>query len=92
MADLLESEGKTAVAVFVDSLTKMVHFFPCTKEVTATEYTRLFISQVFRLHGMPEVIISDHDPRFVSKLWEEMFSLLKTDLRFITDFDPEMDG
>ena len=25
---------------------------------------------------MPEVIISDRDPRLVSKLWEELFSLL----------------
>ena len=28
VTDLLESEGKTAIAVFVDRLTKMVHFFP----------------------------------------------------------------
>ena len=70
----------------------MVHFFPCTKEITATEYARLFIDQVFRLHGMPEVIISNRDPRFVSKFWEEMLSLLRTDLRFSTTFHPETDG
>ena len=92
MTDLPDSDGKTAVAVFVDRLTKMVHFFPCTKEVTATEYARLFVNQVFRLHGMPEVIISDRDPRFVSKFWGEMFSLLGTDLRFSTAFHPETDG
>ena len=34
VTDLPESDGKTAVAVFVDRLTKMVHFFPCTKEIT----------------------------------------------------------
>ena len=28
MTDLPESEGKTAVAVFMDRLTKMVYFFP----------------------------------------------------------------
>ena len=92
VTDLPESDGKTAVAVFVDRLTKMVHFFPCTKEITATEYARLFVNQVFRLHGMPEVIISDRDPRFVSKFWEEMFALLGTDLRFSTAFHPETDG
>ena len=92
VTDLLELEGKTAVAVFVDRLTKMVHFFPCTKEITAVEYACLFVNQVFRLHGMPKVIISDQDLRFASKFWEEMFSLLRTDLRFSTAFHPETEG
>ena len=35
VTDLPVSKGFTAVAVFVDRLTKMVHFAPCTKEVTA---------------------------------------------------------
>ena len=59
MTDLPELEGKTAVEVFVDRLTKMVHFFLRTKEITSAEYARLFVNQVFRLHGMLEVIISD---------------------------------
>ena len=41
---------------------------------------------------MLEVIISDYDPGFVSKFWEEMFSLLRTDLRFSIAFHPETDG
>ena len=36
--DLPESNGFTAIAVFVDRMTKMVHFAHCTKEVTAPEY------------------------------------------------------
>ena len=62
VTDLPESEGKTAVVVFVDRLTKVVHFFPYTKEITDAEYACLLVNQVFRLHGMPEVIISEHDP------------------------------
>ena len=61
--DLLESEGKTAIAVFVDRLTKMTHLVPCTKEITATQYAQLFIDNVYPLYGMPKVIISDEDPR-----------------------------
>ena len=75
-----ELEGKTAVAVFMDRLTRILHFFPCTKEITTTKYARLFINQVFRLHRMLEVIISDRDPTFMSKFWKEMFFLLGTDL------------
>jgi hypothetical protein len=92
VTDLPESDGYTAVAVFVDRMTKMVHFAPCTKEVTAPEYARLFIDHVFKLHGLPEVIISDRDPRFTSRFWRSLFELLGTDLRFSTAFHPQTDG
>ena len=92
VTDLPESHGHTAIAVFVDRLSKMVHFAPCRKEVTAEEYARLFVDTVFRHHGMPEVIISDRDPRFTSKFWTQLFKLLGTDLRFSTAFHPQTDG
>ena len=56
------------------------------------EYARLFVDHVFRLHGLPEVIISDRDPRFTSKFWRGLFDLLGTDLRFSTAFHPQTDG
>ena len=59
VTDLPVSNGKTAIAVFVDKLSKMVHFAACTKEVTTMEYAQLFVDHVFRLHGLPKVIISD---------------------------------
>ena len=58
VTDLPEAEGYMAVVVFVDCLTKMVHFAPCTKEVTAPEHARNFMDTVFHHHGLPDVIIS----------------------------------
>ena len=92
VTDLLESEGMTAIAVFVDRPTQIVHFIPCWKDVTAQHYARLFIDHVFKLHGLPEVIISECDPRFLSKFWDERFAHLGTDLRFSTAFHPQTDG
>ena len=34
VANFPESDGKTAIAVFVDRPSKMVHFAPCTKEIS----------------------------------------------------------
>ena len=67
VTDLPESDGKTAIAVFVDRLIKMTHMVPCTKEVTASQYARLIVDNVFWLHGMPKVILSNRDLQFVSK-------------------------
>ena len=92
ITDLPESHGYTAIAVFVDRMTKMVHFAPCRKEVTAPEYAQLFVDHVFCLHGLPDVIVSNRDPRFTSKFWRSLFDLLGTDLWFSTAFHLQTDG
>ena len=90
--DLPESNGYIAIAVFADKLTKMVHLAPRTKEVTAMEYAKIFVDHVFRLHSLPEVIISDQDPHFTGKFWKSLFDLLGTDLHFSMVFHPQTDG
>ena len=92
VTDLPESNGFTAIIVFVDKLSKMVHLAGCKKEVTTMEYAQIFVDNVFWLHGLPEVIISDRDPRFTGKFWQSLFDLLGTDLRFSTAFHPQTDG
>ena len=56
------------------------------------EYAQIFVDNVFRLHDLPKVIISDQDPRFTGKFWRAMFDLLGTDLRFSTVFHPQTNG
>ena len=92
VTDLPKSNGFTAIIVFVDKLMKMVHLVGCKKEVTTMEYAHIFINNVFRLHSLPEVIISDRDPRFTGKFWRSLFDLLSTDIQFSTAFHPQTDG
>ena len=47
VTDLPESNGFTAIVVFVDKFTKMVHLARCKKEVTAMEYGQIFVDNVF---------------------------------------------
>ena len=56
------------------------------------EYAQIFVDNVFRLHSLPEVIISDRDPRFTGKFWRALLDLLGTDLHFSTAFHPQTDG
>jgi hypothetical protein len=44
----------------------MARFFHCTKETTIEETIDVFSQGVYRLHGLPRVLVSDKDPRFVS--------------------------
>ena len=59
VTDLPKSQRPTAITIFVDHLSKMVHFAPCKKEVMAKECTRIFVDTMFCYHGMSEVIISN---------------------------------
>ena len=70
----------------------MVHFCPCAKDITADQYAQLFMDNVFRLYGMPLVIISDRDPRFTSRFWKQFFQILGTDLQLSIAFHPQTDG
>jgi hypothetical protein len=47
--------------------TKAAIFIPCNKDITAKETAALYIKHVFTHFGLPTKIISDRDPRFMSK-------------------------
>ena len=50
------------------------------------------MKQIFCLHGIPKVIISDRDPKFTGKFWKYLSKGLNTTLNFNTYFHPQRDG
>ena len=89
---LPESEGYTKIWVIVDRFSKMAHFIPLTTEVPLKELALIFLQNVWRLHGLPESIISDRDTRFTSKFWISLMKLLQVKINMSTAFHPETDG
>jgi len=51
-----------SILVVVDRLTKMVHFIPTIEKTSAEGLAQLFRDNVWKLHGLPESIISDRRP------------------------------
>ncbi|MCO5594486.1 hypothetical protein L7F22_048517 [Adiantum nelumboides] len=49
-------------------------------------------NQIFRLHGMPETIVSDRDPRFTSLFWKAIWENIGTRLQFSSSFHPQTNG
>jgi transposase InsO family protein len=86
------STGYDAIVVFVCRLTKMKHYAPAVTTVTAPKLAAIFVREVVRLHGVPERILSDRDPRFVAHFWREMWRLLGTLLTMSTAYHPQSDG
>ena len=84
--------GNDAIVVFVDKVTKMVHYVPTTTSVTAPQLATLFIREVVRLHGVPDSLLSDRDPRFTAHFWRSLWSQLGTRLTMSTAYHPQTDG
>src|SRR5215469_12445919 len=72
--------GYDAILVFVDRLTKMTHLTPCLTSDGAPEVAQHFMTTIFRLHGLPNQIVSDRDSRFTSHFWRSLMKLLNVRL------------
>jgi len=54
----------------------MVHFIPTTEKTSAEGLARLFRDNVWKLHSLPESIISDWGPQFAAGLMRELNKML----------------
>src|SRR5271170_4462053 len=69
-------ENMDYIWVVLCRLTSLVHLIPLKTTTTAAQLAPLFLSHIVRLHGLPETIVSDRDPKFTSLFWTEMHCLL----------------
>ncbi|XP_029452688.1 transmembrane protease serine 12-like [Rhinatrema bivittatum] len=53
---------------------------------------RLFAQHVFRLHGLPQDIVSDRGSQFVARYWRALCKCFKVKLSFSTAFHPQSNG
>jgi hypothetical protein len=84
--------GHDAIQVYVERLAKLKHFAASHTTDGAVELANLFVHNVVRLHGVPESVVSDRDPRITAHFYEELSRLMGTDLNMSTARHPQSDG
>ena len=84
--------GKDAILVVCDQLSKMTYFVATTEGTSAEGLARLFRDNVWKLHGLPESVVSDRGPQFAVELTRELNKMLGIQTRLLTAFHPQMDG
>jgi hypothetical protein len=89
---LPKSQSFDTILVVIDKFTKYGHFIPLKHPYTAMTVAQLFLNQVYRYHGMPQVVVSDRGKVFTSTLWQELFKLTETTLNMSSAYHPQTDG
>lgn len=89
---LPQSRKFNCILVIVDKFTRYAHFLPLQHPFTAAKVALSFLDNIYKLHGLPKIIISDRDPVFTSKFWKELFQNIGTELRMSTPYHPQTDG
>jgi hypothetical protein len=89
---LPKSHNYDTILVVIDKFSKYGHFVPMKHPYTALTVAKLFMDNVYKLHGLPQVIISDRDKVFTSELWKELFRLADTTVNLSSAYHPQTDG
>lgn len=77
--------------VVVGRLKKVAHFINFQSTYKAVQIADIFMREIFRLHDIPRVFISDRDVKFTSPFPEVLFTGLGTHIQFSTPYHPQMD-
>jgi len=81
-----------SILVVVDRFTKMTHFVPTIKRTSIERLAQLFRDNVWKLHGLPDSIISDRGPQFVVDIMRELNYMLGIETKLSMMFHPQTDG
>jgi hypothetical protein len=84
--------GKSMILIVIDRFSKLAHFIALGHPYMATSVTQEFITNIIRLHGMPEYIMSDRDLVFMSRFWIELFALAGVKLHLSFVLHPQSNG
>jgi hypothetical protein len=87
------SQGFDSILTVTDQgCTKAAIFIPCNEDITAEETAALYIKHVFTHFRLPTKVISDRDPRFMSKFMQEACKVTGVKHAPSTAYHPRTDG
>ena len=88
---LLLSKDHDSILVVSDRFLKMSHFIVTIEKMMAERLVRLFRDYVWKLHGLPESVISDREPQFATGLMRKLNKMLGIETKLSMAYYPETD-
>lgn len=82
----------TTIFTIIDRFSKVCHLTPLRKLPTTFQTVQLLVKHVFRLHGIPQEILSDRGPQFTSQVWKHFCSALDAQVTLTSGYHPQSNG
>jgi hypothetical protein len=90
---LPESQGYDLILTITNhDCTKAAIFIPCREEINAEGTAALYIQHIFAHYRLPQKVISDQDPQFVSKFMQEVCHITGIEHNPSTAYHPRTNG
>ena len=89
---LPRSNRMDAIVVIVDRFTKMIRLKAATTSISSEGIAKIYRDEIWKIHGVPRMILSDQGPQFASKFMEDLTKVLGTKRKLSTAYHPQTDG
>jgi len=86
------AQGYDSILVVCDRMTKMAYFVPTTEKTLVEGIARLFWNNVWKLHGLPESIITNRGAQFTAGIMKELNQMLEIDTKLSTAYYLQTDS
>jgi len=86
------AQGYNAILVVCNRFSKMVHFIATMEKTSAEGLAKLFQDHIWKLHRLPESIISDREVQFAAGMMRELNNLLEIQTKLLIAYHPQTDG
>ena len=81
-----------SIMVVFDKLSKADHYIHVKSTYKVVNIADIFMKEIFRVHDVLKVVVSDIDAKFTCNFWKDLFKGLGTQLNFSTAYYPQRDG
>ena len=85
-------KGNDAILTITCKFSKAVRIIPGKTTFTAMDWAELFFEKIYNVWGIPLIIISDRDAKFMSEFWQALFRRARVKLGVTSAYHPPANG
>ena len=86
------SKNKDAIVVIMDQFTKMIRLKVTTMTVSSKKIAKIYQDKIWKLYGIPKIILSDRERQFTSKFMKDLTKALCTKKTLLTAYYSQIDS